>query len=275
MTRREWVASLAGFPAILKARDKRPNFLFFMCDDQRHDALSCAGNRILQTPHMDRLAGEGVRFSQAFVSNSLCSPSRGTIVTGLYSHAHGVTWNTGPHTRLKPGLPTFPTLLQKTGYYTALNGKWHMRSAPEGFDHWSILPGQGKYHDPEMIAGGTRVKMRGYVDDVICDQAINTLERRPTDRPFCLLCWFKAPHRSWEPAQRYEKEFARTVIPEPPTFGLGLEDRPGAIRDSDLQIADMPDFFHMGVPRDASRGERKRLNYQHYVKQYYRVLLGV
>ncbi|MCP5119216.1 MAG: DUF4976 domain-containing protein, partial [bacterium] len=129
--------------------------------------------------------------------------------------------------------------------------------------------------DPEMIAGGTRVKMRGYVDDVICDQAINTLERRPTDRPFCLLCWFKAPHRSWEPAKRYENEFARTTIPEPPTFALGLEDRPGAIRDSDLQIADMPDFFHMGVPRDASRAERKRLNYQHYVKQYYRVLLGV
>lgn len=281
MTRRTALRTLtgsaiaSGFPGILNAANQRPNFVFFMTDDQRFDALSCAGNRILKTPHMDRIAEEGVRFSQAFVSNSLCSPSRGTIVTGLYSHAHGVTWNTGPDNRLNPELPTFPKLLREAGYFTALNGKWHIRSQPEGFDHWCVLPGQGKYHDPDMIAGGTRVKMRGYVDDVIGDQAIATLRNRPKDQPFCLLCWFKAPHRSWEPAKRFEKMYDDIAIPEPSTFPLGLDDRPGAIRNSDIQIADMPDFFHMGVPKNASRQERKRLNYQHYVKQYYRVLLGV
>lgn len=281
LTRRAALRALAGgalavsFPAVLRGANRRPNFLFFMTDDQRFDALSCAGNPLLKTPNLDRIAAEGVRFASAFVTNSLCSPSRATIVTGLYSHAHGVTWNTGAHTRLDPALPTFPKLLQQAGYFTALAGKWHIRSEPEGFDHWCILPGQGRYHDPVMLAGGTRVKLRGYVDDLIADQAIEILGNRPTDRPFCLLCWFKAPHRSWEPAKRYAGEFEDVTIPEPATFNLDLSERPAAIRDSDLQIADMPDFFQMGVPRDAPRAVRKRLNFHHYVKQYYRVLLGV
>ena len=276
-TRRRFLGGLgaAGFPAILRARAQRPDFVFFLTDDQRFDALSCAGNRILQTPHMDRIANEGVRFSQAFVSNSLCSPSRGTIVTGMYSHAHGVTWNTGPSHELNPSLPTFPKLLQQAGYFTAINGKWHIRSMPEGFDHSCILPGQGLYHDPIMIAGRTRVRMRGYVDDVIGDQSIETLRNRPKGRPFCLLCWFKAPHRAWEPPRRYQHAYEDLEIPPPPTFGRGLEDRPNAIRDSDLQIADMPDFYGLGVPATAPREEQKRLNYQHYVKQYYRVLRAV
>ncbi len=281
LSRRAAVRAVAGgalaarSPAVLSAPGRRPNFLFFLTDDQRYDALSCAGNRILRTPNLDRIAAEGVRFAHAFVTNSLCAPSRATIVTGLYSHAHGVTWNTGPHTQLDPALPTFPKLLQRGGYFTALAGKWHIRSAPEGFNQWCILPGQGRYHDPVMLAGGTRVKLRGYVDDLIADQAIEILDHRPKHRPFCLLCWFKAPHRSWEPPQRYAGEFEDITIPEPSTFDLDLSGRPEAIRNSDLQIADMPDFAHMGVPREAPRAERKRLNFQHFAKQYYRVLLGV
>ncbi len=275
MTRRELMKTFAGFPAILSGKNRRPNFVFFLTDDQRFDALSAAGNQILKTPHMDRIAAGGVRFAQAFVSDSLCSPSRATIVTGLYAHTHGVTWNTGPHHFLDAKLPTFPKLLQKAGYFTALTGKWHIASPPEGFDHWAILPGQGRYHDPAMLVRGARVKMRGYVDDVIAGQALEVLAHRPKDQPFCLLCWFKAPHRSWEPPARYRKEFEDITIPEPPTFNLGLGDRPAAIRNSDLQIADMPDFYHMGVPADAPRAEQKRLNYQLFVKQYYRVLLGV
>src|SRR5262245_61936089 len=124
MTRRQLLSTAAAFPFISNAQAKRPNFLFVMTDDQRFDAMSCAGNRILKTPNMDRIAAEGVRFREAFVTNSLCSPSRATIVTGLYSHAHGVTTNGGATHRLRPDIPTFPGLLRQAGYYTALVGKW-------------------------------------------------------------------------------------------------------------------------------------------------------
>lgn len=271
-------ASLAarGFPAILRAQQaRRPNILFVMTDDQRHDAMSCAGNRILQTPNMDRLAEGGVRFANGFVTNALCSPSRGTIVTGLYSHAHGVRTNGGDTHRLRPGVPTFPGLLQKAGYFTALVGKWHIASDPTGFDHWCILPGQGVYHDPIMIANGGRIKLRGYVDDLIGDQALETLRSRPRNKPFALIYQFKAPHRAWEPAERFEKVYDDIAIPEPPTFNEGLGNRPQAVRHSDMQIADMPDFRQRGVPAELPREIRKHMNFQVFLKNYYRVLLGV
>lgn len=264
-----------GAPAILHGAGRRPNILFFMTDDQRHDAMSCAGNRFLKTPHMDRIAAGGVRFTNAFVTNSLCSPSRGTIVTGLYSHAHGVRTNGGDTHRLKPDVPTFPGLLRASGYYTALSGKWHIASPPTGFDQVSILPGHGVYHGPTLLINGRRTQLDGYVDDVIADQAIEMLQRRPRDKPFCLLCQFKAPHRSWEPAGRFDRTFEGVVFPEPPSFNLSLDNRPAAIRNSDMQIADMPDFERFGVPRDAPRQERKRRNFQFFMRQYYRTLLGV
>jgi arylsulfatase A-like enzyme len=276
MTRRTALQTFAaGFPQILRGQTRRPNILFLMTDDQRYDAMSCAGNQILRTPNMDRIAEGGVRFTEGFVSNALCSPSRATIVTGLYSHAHGVTTNGGATHRLRPDQVTFPMLLQKAGYHTALVGKWHIASQPTGFDHWCILPGQGVYHDPVMIANGGRAQFRGYVDDIIGDQALETLKSRPKDKPFCLLCQFKAPHRSWEPAQRFEKMYEDITIPEPPTFNTGLSERPAAVRDSDLQIADMPDFRERGVPANLPREQKKRLNYQTFLKNYYRVLLGV
>lgn len=272
MTRRTALGTLAGFPFILRAQKRRPNILFLMTDDQRFDAMSCAGNRILQTPNMDRIARDGVRFSQAFVSDSLCSPSRATIVTGIYSHAHGVRTNGRDYHTLRPDQVTFPMLLQKAGYHTALVGKWHVASPPTGFDFSCILPGQGVYHDPVMIANGGRVQLRGYVDDLIADQALETLKNRPKNQPFCLLCQFKAPHRSWQPAERFQKRFEDVTIPEPPTFNLSLEGRPATVRNTDLQIADMPDFH---LPAGLSREERKKQNFQHFMKNYYRVLLGV
>lgn len=266
---------LLGAPAILRAARRHPNILFFMTDDQRYDAMSCAGNRFLKTPNMDRIAAGGVRFANAFVTNSLCSPSRATIVTGLYSHAHGVRTNGGNTHRLRPDVPTFPGLLREAGYYTALSGKWHIASPPTGFDQTCILPGQGIYHDPILMVNGGRSKFRGYVDDVIADQALEMLRSRPKDKPFCMLCQFKAPHRSWEPAERFGKAFEGVTFPEPPTFNVSLANRPAAIRDSDIQIADMPDFASFGVARDAPREERKRRNFQFFIRQYYRTLLGV
>ena len=276
MTRRAAIGAAAlGFPAILRPQTRRPNVKFFMTDDQRWDAMSCAGNRILKTPNMDRIAEGGVRFQDAFVSNALCSPSRGTIVTGLYSHAHGVTTNSGASHHLRPDVPTYPELLQKAGYYTTLIGKWHIASTPRGYDHWCILPGQGVYHDPVMIANGGRVQFRGQSEDVVGDQAIEALRSRPKDKPFAMQCQFKAPHRDWRPAERFLKMYDDITIPEPATFNAGLEDRPPAIRNTDMQIADMPDFRERGVPASLPRAERKKLNFQVFLKNYYRTLLGV
>ncbi|MBI3679816.1 MAG: sulfatase [Acidobacteria bacterium] len=275
MQRRTAIKTLAGFPAILSAQNRRPNVLFIMTDDQRWDAMSCAGNKILKTPNMDRLAEGGIRFAHAFASNPLCSPSRGTILTGLYSHAHGVTTNGGRSHYLRGDVQGYPAIQQRAGYYTAMVGKWHIASMPTGFDHWCILPGQGAYHDPQMVSPSGRLHFRGYVDDIIADQALVTLETRPRNRPFSIICNFKAPHRDWRPAQRFEKVYDNISIPEPPTFHTSLADRPDPIRNTDMQVGDMPDFFQRGVDRNLPPAERKKLNFQLFLKNYYRTILGV
>jgi arylsulfatase A-like enzyme len=284
VNRRKALGTLAGAalgaPFVSRGQARRPNILFVMTDDQRWDAMSCAGNQILRTPNMDRLAAGGVRFTQAFVTNSLCAPSRSCILTGLYTHAHGVITNgDGPdfvnQRGLLPQQKTFPGLLHDAGYFTAVVGKWHIRSMPTGFDHWCILPGQGEYPDPEMIANGVRVRFRGHCEDVVTDQALEALRYRPREKPFCLLLHFKAPHRPWIPAARFEQRYEHVTIPEPGNFNEDLSGRPAAIAKSDLQIADMPDFASRGVAATLPRSERKRLNFQAFVKNYYRVLLGV
>jgi arylsulfatase A-like enzyme len=131
------------------------------------------------------------------------------------------------------------------------------------------------YQDPVMIANGGRVQFRGQCEDVVGDQALETLRSRPKDKPFAMLFQFKAPHRDWRPAPRHQKLYEDISIPEPPTFNLGLENRPAAVRESDMQIADMPDFRERGVPASLPREERKKLNYQTFLKNYYRVLNGV
>ena len=278
--------TLAGFPlasahgAPRHARRDPPNIIFIMTDDQRWDALSAAGNTILRTPNIDRIATGGVRFTEAFVTNALCAPSRASLLTGQYSHAHGVITNaSGPEFFNQPGLRpdevTFVTLLRRAGYHTAIAGKWHLRSWPEGFDQWVVFPGQGAYHDPEMIANGMRIKLRGHADDIVGDQALTFLRQRPKDKPFCLLYQFKSPHRSWMPAARFAKAFDDIEIPVPRTFEDRLAGRPEALRAAEMAIADMPDFRDRGVSESLPRAERARLNLQHLVKNYYRVLLSV
>lgn len=256
-----------------------PNVLFIMTDDQRQDAMSAYGNAILRTPNMDRIAAGGSRFELAFVTNSLCAPSRASILTGLYSHAHGVTTNAGgPRYYNQPGLgeqATFVHLLRQAGYHTALVGKWHLRSLPSGFDDWVIFPSQGRYMDPDMIAeGGTRLQFRGHADDVVGDQALAFLDNRPRDRPWLLLYHFKSPHRSWMPAPRHADAFADLMIELPRTFEDRLAGRPEALRRAEMALADLPDFRDL-VPADLPAEERKRRNLELLVKNYWRVLMSV
>ncbi|MFN2501525.1 MAG: sulfatase [Pyrinomonadaceae bacterium] len=260
-----------------------PNIIFIMTDDQQQNAMSAYGNKILKTPNMDRIGTDGVRFTEMFVTNSLCAPSRASFMTGLYSHAHGVTTNGAPNSifRNQPGLKddqvTFVHLLRQAGYHTALVGKWHLRSQPAGFEQWIILPGGGgPYNDPEMItSGGMRLKFRGYADDVVGDQALAYLAQRPKERPFCLLYNFKSPHRNWVPAARFEKAFEDVEIPMPRSFSDDFAARPAALGKNEMAVADMPDFRNRGVSADLPRDERKRRNFQVLAKNYYRTLLSV
>ncbi len=289
ISRRDAVRILAGVVGVVpfanaaqlrRARAGRPNIVFIMTDDQRQDALSVYGNRILATPSIDRIATGGVRFTEAFVTNSLCAPSRASFLTGLYSHKHGVLSNgSGPQFHNQPGLRdeeiTFPELLHAAGYYTGVIGKWHLRSAPTGFDS-SVVFGRtrGGYYDPEMEVNGVRVKFRGHADDVVGDQALTFLRERPADRPFCLLYHFKSPHRAWMPAARFARAFEDIDLPVPRTFEDRLVGK-DAVQRAEMAIADMPDFRDKGVDPSLPFEERKRLNLQHLIKNYYRVLLSV
>src|SRR5437667_2007246 len=188
----------------------RPNILFIMADDHAAHALSCYGSKINQTPNLDRLANEGMRFLNCFAVNSICTPSRAAILTGKYSHINGVT----VFNRFDGSQPTVAKMLQKAGYHTGMIGKWHLFSDPTGFDYWNILPGQGRYYDPEFIQMGTRKKISGYATDIITDLALDFLKNRPKDQPFFLMCHHKAPHRPWEPDAKQAHLFEDVEIRE-------------------------------------------------------------
>ena len=274
--------AFTSFAQIRPVPTAAPNIIFIMTDDQQQRAMSAYGNSILKTPNMDRIGAEGIRFTEMFVTNSVCAPSRASFLTGQYSHTHGVVTN-GPSEsifRNQPGLKddqeTFVHLLRRAGYHTGLVGKWHLRSLPTAFDQWIILPGGGgPYNDPEMITGGLRLKFRGHADDVVGDQALTFLQHRPKDRPFCLLYNFKSPHRNWVPAARFEKAFEDIEIPIPRSFSDNFQGRPQALTKTDMAVADMPDFRNRGVPDTLPVDERKRQNFQKLAKNYYRTLLSV
>jgi len=219
--------SMAFATFVGSAADMRPNILFIMSDDHAAHAISAYGSRVNQTPNIDRLAREGVRFNNCFAANSICSPSRATILTGKYSHLNGVpTFN-----RFDGSQWTVAKALQAAGYHTGMLGKWHLGSDPTGFDEWTILPGQGAYHDPAFLDRNGRRVVRGYVTDIITDLAIDFLKNRPADKPFFLMCHHKAPHRSWEPDEKHRTAFAGKHIPEPTTLRDDYTGRTDAIRE--------------------------------------------
>jgi arylsulfatase A-like enzyme len=233
---------LAGGTALPGPSGRRPNILFVMCDDHAFQAMSCYDGRLNRTPQIDRLAKEGVRFLSSFCTNSICAPSRAVLLTGKYSHQNGVIDNA---VVFDGGQTTFPKLLQKAGYQTALFGKWHLKSDPTGFDHWSILPGQGEYYHPEMIVVGEKTKRTGYVTDIITDDALGWLGRRDKSKPFCVLLHHKAPHRNWQPAPRHLRLYADETFPLPETFDDDYATRSDAARKQEMRVAD-----HMTLASD-------------------------
>lgn len=211
----------------------RPNILFIMTDDHAAQALSCYGSNRNKTPHLDRIANEGLRFSRCFVTNSICTPSRATLLTGKYSHKNG----TPVFNRFDGSQQTAPKLLQAAGYYTAIVGKWHLGSDPTGFDDWLILPGQGLYNDPTFYDRTGPAKFAGYATDIITERTIRFLKNRPKEKPFFMMCHHKAPHREWTPDAKNRKRFAHRSIPEPTTLRDDYATRPAALPENQQTIA--------------------------------------
>lgn len=216
--------------AVAEPRDERPNVVFILTDDQRADCMSCAGHPFLKTPNLDRVAAEGARFENAFVTTSLCSPSRASFLSGLYAHTHKVIDN---FTDYPADLASFPRRLAAAGYETAYIGKWHMGEASDekrpGFDYWASHKGQGKYHDTEFNIEGRRQVLQGYYTERVTDLAVEWLERK-RERPFLLILGHKAPHGPFVPEDRYRESFARVDVRYPDT-AFALEGKPGWIRE--------------------------------------------
>ena len=196
----------------LKTKQKRPNIILIITDDHGYQALSCYGSKLIQTPNMDRIANEGMRFDNCYVSNSISGPSRACILTGKMSHINGFTDNSKT---FDGNQMTFPKLLHESGYQTAMIGKWHLTSNPQGFDFWSVLIGQGEYYSPDFIENGKEIRERGYVTDIITDKAINFLKNRDPNKPFAMIYNHKAPHMNWIPAPRHMGIYNNTIFPEP------------------------------------------------------------
>lgn len=212
----------------------RPNIIFILSDDHAYQAISAYGYGLNHTPHIDSLAAGGMLFTRCFVNNSLCAPSRAAILTGKYSNLNGIRGN-GDEVFDGSQL-TFPRLLHQAGYQTAMIGKWHLVSYPTGFDYWNILPGQGDYYNPDFIHHGDTTRVKGYVTDLIADDAINWLNKRDTLKPFCLLMWNKAPHRDWMPAIKYLHEFDSVDIPVPPTLFDDYRTRTRAAHEQKMEL---------------------------------------
>ena len=216
-----------------RRRDDRPNVILILTDDHRFDAMGFMGHRFLETPNMDRMAGEGIHLPNAFVTTSLCSPSRASILTGRYAHNHGVVDNYNP---VPASLKFFPEYLQKAGYETAFIGKWHMggeRDDPQrGFDYWLSFKGQGTYwadgHGTSRVVpqtsydgfniNGTRVPQRGYITDELTDYALAWLEQRTDNHPYMLFLSHKAVHSDFVPADRHRGRYTDKTVPKPKTL---------------------------------------------------------
>ncbi len=251
--------------------DRRPNIIFVLTDDHAAHSIGCYGSVVNATPGIDEIAANGWRFDNCFVTNSLCTPSRASILTGTYSHVNGVY---SLFTPIDAGQPTFISQLRDAGYRTAMIGKWHMGHGdghdPEGFDYWDVLPGQGDYWNPTFISPEGRRTVEGYATDIITDLATDWVESLEGDDPWCMLVWHKAPHRPWEPKPEHREMFAEPR-PLPETFYDDYSSRSTSVRRAAMRIADnlnSEDLKGENPPEGLSYEEQAAWKYQVYMRDY-------
>jgi len=268
--------------ALAAKKPSRPNILYIMADDHSAQAISCYGSRLAKlapTPTLDRLANEGARLDRVFCTNSICVPSRASILTGLYSHKNGVR---GLSDSLDPSDQNVAKLIKSAGYKTAVIGKWHLKTDPAGFDHWEILRRQGKYFNPtlHMAAGATQYE--GQVTDIITDRAIRWLDEQPKDQPFMLMCQFKTPHEPWGYAYRYDKLYEDVTFPEPASLWEDQSHRSLATRDRGYTMETLAARFarkgHSKVAQDYTgmdAEQRRRVTHQKLIRDYMRCIQGI
>ena len=217
-----WLLSLPAF-----SQAKKPNIVIIISDDHAYQAISAYGSKLMQTPNIDRIAREGVIFNKAYVTNSICGPSRAVLLTGKYSHRNGFRDN--ENSSFDGSQDTFVKRLREGGYQTAWIGKWHLETRPQGFDFWQILPGQGSYYNPDfLMMDGSQKRIEGYVANVTADVAEEWLEKRDKDKPFCLVIGHKATHRTWIPDTADMGMFDKKTFPMPETFYDDYDNREAA-----------------------------------------------
>lgn len=238
------ITLLTGCQEAKEEKSQRPNIIFIMSDDHAYQAISAYDNTLIETPNIDRIAEMGMLFTQASVTNSICAPSRATILTGKHSHMNGKIDNHFPFDTTNV---TFPQLLQDAGYQTAMFGKLHFGNNPKGFDQFKILPGQGNYYNPEFITKEDgEIKIEGYVTDIITDLTLDWMEYEcKKEDPFLLMYLHKAPHRAWYMAERHLEEFTNKTFPEPATLFDDYSGRTSAAGEAEMNILE-----HMGWSGD-------------------------
>ena len=269
-----WLAAGAAVSRPGRAAAGRPNILYLMADDHASHAISAYGSRINRTPNIDRIARGGMRFDNCFCTNSICTPSRGVILTGQYSHITGVkTLNDA----LDPARQNVAKLLRAAGYQTAIVGKWHLEKDPSGFDYWNILPGQGLYYDPDFLTPGKRTKHSGYATDLITDFSLDFLRRRDRARPFFLMCHHKAPHRPWQPDARHAHLYDDVTVEEPFNLYDHYENRSRAAADATLKVGENMNQTDLKrpIPPDLKGDALRKWAYQYYIKDYLRCIASV
>lgn len=226
----------------MAAPPQQPNIIFIMSDDHAYQAISAYGHGLNTTPHIDRLAREGVIFNSSCVTNSICAPSRAVMLTGKYSHLNGKVDNV---LKFDWSQPSFPKLLQQAGYQTALIGKIHLDGDPQGFDYWNVLPGQGQYYNPNFIEMGENKRVPGYCTELTTQFALEWLEnKRDKTKPFCLLYHQKAPHRNWQPAPKYVNLFDDKTFDPPANFFDDYSGRGRAAKEQEMEIAGHGQWGH-------------------------------
>lgn len=253
---------LTGFLTLLnnafaQQKDSRPNIIYIMSDDHAYQAISAYGYGLNHTPNIDKLADEGVIFNRAFVTNAICGPSRAVMLTGKHSHINGFKDN---NSTFDGNQQTVAKLMHNAGYQTAIIGKWHLISEPQGFDYWNIVPGQGDYYNPDFIENGVRKRVPGYVTNLTTDFATNWLDHRDKSKPFFLMYHQKAPHRNWMPEEKYYHLFDSTNIPVPANYFDDYATRTRAAHEQEMEIArDMNDAYDLKLAFDLPADKQKGL----------------